>query len=469
MTSGSASLQPTYHGHVSTTLDALILFEACLTGQLHHVPRRPHDRERSNLICSGCVFIYEENASGIKRWTDGVPWSPSRILGNFLLYRELEKPFPPGEKKRATKRSKRPSRPGEPYPRPQSDDLRSPPTGASPTSPSSSTFKGAEGVDKETERSLVGSLVDSYGFKDDGLVKKTISVNVNGIHHHLVSYYKVEDVLGGGLETPSQSETLRYIKPRHDLTSRQNFRAPLDEVEEGFDPAMDGSRQPYGYGDRGAYDRRGMMPGQGYRPQQAPPGYGFSGVEGLPYPDGAQPHPGAGPYGSLPAPPSATPHPYYPQAAGGVPHGQAKSEEFQGYTGPYASRFEPIPGNIGGVPPGAGERGPQQLQPMGYPPQQIRTRPGGAEVPNMVDTKSPTGEAYNRQYYASPRSGGGQSPYPAPSETQRWEPPSSTPRSESIPAYQGEKAYWPVGGSVGQAPYPNPSAMQPHWNQHPSM
>ncbi|KAI1905849.1 Global transcription regulator sge1, partial [Ophidiomyces ophidiicola] len=100
----AAVLEPTFNGYVASTHDALILFEACLTGVLHHVPRRPHDRERAQLVRSGSVFIYEENASGIKRWTDGVTWSPSRILGNFLVYRELDKPFPPGEKKRAMKK-----------------------------------------------------------------------------------------------------------------------------------------------------------------------------------------------------------------------------------------------------------------------------------------------------------------------------------------------------------------------------
>ncbi|KAK5279304.1 Global transcription regulator sge1, partial [Cryomyces antarcticus] len=97
--SGVGTLQPTYKGFVSDSADGLVLFEGCLAGKLNHVPRRPHDRERTSLITSGSVFIYEENASGIKRWTDGVAWSPSRILGNFLIYRELEKPFPPGEKK----------------------------------------------------------------------------------------------------------------------------------------------------------------------------------------------------------------------------------------------------------------------------------------------------------------------------------------------------------------------------------
>src|ERR1700753_3074783 len=129
MSSGS-TLQPTFQGHVATTQDALILFEACLQGHLSHVPRRPHDRERSSLIRSGCVFIYEENASGIKRWTDGVTWSPSRILGNFLVYRELDKPFPPGEKKRAMKKQAATTKP---YRRTISKNVRCKPLRRQPT------------------------------------------------------------------------------------------------------------------------------------------------------------------------------------------------------------------------------------------------------------------------------------------------------------------------------------------------
>ena len=106
MTSASP-LSPTFYGHIASTQDALLLFELCLSGTLNHVTRRAHDRKRASLIKSENVFIYEEHSSGIKPWTDGVPWSPSRILGNFLDYRELERPFPPGEKKRAMKRSKR--------------------------------------------------------------------------------------------------------------------------------------------------------------------------------------------------------------------------------------------------------------------------------------------------------------------------------------------------------------------------
>lgn len=100
------NLKPTWTGFIHSTWDALIILEACLQGSLTHIPRRPHDRERANIITSGNIFIYEENASGIKRWTDGVTWSPSRIMGNFLVYRELTEPFPAGEKKKARKRKR---------------------------------------------------------------------------------------------------------------------------------------------------------------------------------------------------------------------------------------------------------------------------------------------------------------------------------------------------------------------------
>lgn len=234
---GAGPLVPTFHGFVQNSMDGLILFEACLSGKLHHVPRRPHDRERSQLIKSGNIFIYEENASGIKRWTDGVAWSPSRILGNFLIYRELDKPFPPGEKKRAIKR-KRSSIPGaENFQRGESDGQEVPEMARPLTPPeppvNTDSKPGAPGSDqdKELERSLIGSLVDSYGFRADGLVKKTMSISINGISHHMVSYYKVDDVKHNALARPMQDPRLQHISIRPELYLKQNFRAPIEETE----------------------------------------------------------------------------------------------------------------------------------------------------------------------------------------------------------------------------------------------
>ncbi len=69
----------------ATTQDALLLFEAARRGHIPTINRRLREEERKLLIRSGSVFIFDEQRSGIKRWTDGLFWSPSRILQNFLV------------------------------------------------------------------------------------------------------------------------------------------------------------------------------------------------------------------------------------------------------------------------------------------------------------------------------------------------------------------------------------------------
>ena len=346
MSSGGAGpLVPTFHGFVKDSIDGLTLFEACLSGKLHHVPRRPHDRERSSLIRSGSVFIYEENASGIKRWTDGVAWSPSRILGNFLIYRELEKPFPPGEKKRAMKR-KRSSLPGEPYPRRDSDDNDA--EQVTPISPahtntgevksSSSELPSSEN-DKDLERMLIGSLVDSYGFRPDGLIKKTMSISINGISHHMVSYYKMDDVKKGLLPGPRNDPRLQGLVVRQDLYLKQNFRAPVEDAEQF---AVGGQMNPHPQMIYAMQTPYGVRPGQYIGGQQYGTVYAVPGSTGNTYGAVAAPSwpghqgtAGAAGYGST--------HPYGNQGYAGyqnrTPSTAARSEDSNPPT--YGSQYHP--------------------------------------------------------------------------------------------------------------------------------
>ncbi len=237
---------PTWRGHIETTKDALIIFEAALSGMLAHCIRRPHDRERNSLIISGNVFVYEEGTSGIKRWTDGIPWSPSRILTNFLIYRQLNSPFPPGEKKRATKRSQRPVKPGEPYAAPSKSGITEDfsLSGGSPTTPA---IKSEESVDKDADRFLVGSLVDSYEFKEGGLLKKTMTVTVNGVQHHLVSYYSLEDAKYN-LSTPRDDSQLKDLPLRDELLNQPKFKVQnFDDAGDGTFDQVDGQQATFPY------------------------------------------------------------------------------------------------------------------------------------------------------------------------------------------------------------------------------
>ncbi|KAK6065236.1 camp independent regulatory protein [Seiridium cupressi] len=202
-------------------MDALYLLEWCLRGLGSYVPRRPRDHEREVLIASGNIFVYKETADGIKRWTDGVSWSPSRILGNFLIYRELNEITEPGQKKKAKpKREKGIMK--------VTNQRVSPIGQLEPmTSNSFSDWNGFGRRDSQI-RALVGSLIDSYQFKEGGLIKKTMSLSYNNITHHIISYYSIEDVQSGKLKRPCETFLGRH-SPRSELMLSSSFRAPADD------------------------------------------------------------------------------------------------------------------------------------------------------------------------------------------------------------------------------------------------
>jgi hypothetical protein len=102
---------------------------------------------------------------------------------------------------------------------------------APPVNPEIKSGLPSSEQDKELERSLIGSLVDSYGFRADGLVRMTMSISVNGTSHHMVSYYKVDDVKQNALARPLQDPRLQHISVRPELYLKQNFREPIEETE----------------------------------------------------------------------------------------------------------------------------------------------------------------------------------------------------------------------------------------------
>ncbi|ORZ25438.1 Gti1/Pac2 family-domain-containing protein, partial [Absidia repens] len=194
----------TFHGYIDTTQDVLLIFEGCRRGLLPRVNRRLQEKERK-LIQSGSVFVFDERESGVKRWTDGLVWSPSRILGNFLIYRELEKRN--GEKRMSISDHRQ---------RSYSMDI------------SSTVAAAGRGYlpDRVKEKRLVGSLSEIYNFRPDGLIKKTMSIVVNGSTQHLISYYHPQDIIENKLRTPSSVPELTSLEISPELLVKQNFRTP---------------------------------------------------------------------------------------------------------------------------------------------------------------------------------------------------------------------------------------------------
>lgn len=172
------------------------------------------------------------HALGIKRWTDGLVWSPSRILGNFLIYRELDKRASGSGKRGSISASNSSNNSNG-----NGNDARQRSFSADHGTTTSSTVAAAGGVmsiDRNRERQLVGSLSDSYKFRKDGLIKKTMSIVVNGVSQHLISYYHPQDVLNNRLRTPSSVPELASLEISPELLVRQNFRIP-PMIEPTFD------------------------------------------------------------------------------------------------------------------------------------------------------------------------------------------------------------------------------------------
>lgn len=172
---GNSWTEPPWQGWIETTGDALLILEAARRGLIPRVTRRLVDSERK-MITSGSVFVFDEDESGIKRWTDGFFWSPSRILGNFLLYRETEK-------RGAGHRSARAEHQVQAHQSGTQHSDSGEGTGGTQYNVDGAKMEGQTlsrpkgessrlGIDRQRERVLVGSLTNSYKFKPGGMMKK---------------------------------------------------------------------------------------------------------------------------------------------------------------------------------------------------------------------------------------------------------------------------------------------------------
>ncbi|PSK36889.1 hypothetical protein C7M61_003753 [Candidozyma pseudohaemuli] len=204
------TLVPTYTGYIGSTRDAVLIIQGVLSKEFACVHRRPHSRERADLIRLGNVFVFIEEQLGIKRWTDGIAWSPSRILGRFLVYRELDKLLHDDRRKR--KRNLEPSM----LQRSLASDLLD----RAPTLQHFQQFQQpfvTLPLQHKDPHMTVTRL-------DHGLIKKTLSVSTVVKENdkelrqtvHLISYYLAYDVLLGRLVRPSQSN-LQYMPVNPDL------------------------------------------------------------------------------------------------------------------------------------------------------------------------------------------------------------------------------------------------------------
>lgn len=75
-------------GYIQDYEEAVLMVHTTRLGYLIPITQRLKMEERENLR-SGDIFVFIESEGGMKRWTDGRIWSPSKISGQFLLYKEV--------------------------------------------------------------------------------------------------------------------------------------------------------------------------------------------------------------------------------------------------------------------------------------------------------------------------------------------------------------------------------------------
>ena len=84
-----------------------------------------------------------------------------------------------------------------------------------------------------SNRSLVGSLADSYEFEEGGLFKKTIKVTVRDRWYRLILYYSLEDT-EKNLRTPRDDSQLKEINISQELLQQTQFKVSnLDDPGDG--------------------------------------------------------------------------------------------------------------------------------------------------------------------------------------------------------------------------------------------
>ncbi|KAF7375292.1 hypothetical protein MSAN_00416000 [Mycena sanguinolenta] len=211
--------QPTdvpFYGAVETTMNALRLIHAAREGVIPRITRRLNDAERRSMIKSGAVFVFSVEESGIKRWTGsqlfvmvyfGLRPALSAI---FLVYREInERTNSRGSHKKL-------------YP---TDE----PARALSVRPTSLAQL------RNALTAVVGLQTTEHGtFKPNGLIKKTITVTIEGSDLHLISYYTSADQHSGKLKRPTSRPDIMGLTMDPRLFRATNFRVP-PKVERGDD------------------------------------------------------------------------------------------------------------------------------------------------------------------------------------------------------------------------------------------
>ncbi|KAJ3297515.1 hypothetical protein HK104_000417 [Borealophlyctis nickersoniae] len=174
-------------GRIECEEDGLLLLEAARRGLVPCVETRLV-KDVPIKVRPGSCFIYNQDRWGIKRWTDGRRWSPSRINGCFLVYRQCSWKMPHNAAVRKY-----------------------------------GVSRGTVHVNGEKVK--VGSK-GAYRVIQNGLIKSTLSAMMDGCTWHLVTYHQDGNSHYKKLCRPPNVRSLSGIQPLADIRLRARKRSP---------------------------------------------------------------------------------------------------------------------------------------------------------------------------------------------------------------------------------------------------
>ncbi|KAJ3353140.1 hypothetical protein HDU83_007120 [Entophlyctis luteolus] len=184
----------TYFGFVEDDLDAILLVEASIANEL---PLFSGNSVAMAMlrVRSGTVVVLPEGSRFLKRWMDGLHWSPSRAHGPFLLYRQTES---------VESRSS-----------PGSDDCLKKIAGINPTFAPTSLKCGQRIAPGKSNPQRLYVIMNAL-FRKAGLTKKSITVRgSDGRLYRVISYCAPSDVIKPFSRRDDASETT-LLKPSRD-------------------------------------------------------------------------------------------------------------------------------------------------------------------------------------------------------------------------------------------------------------
>lgn len=262
------TLTPSFHGYVATPKDAALLICAAADPNFSLVTPmldRLSLQDRAT-ISSGCVFVWNEKDSGMKRWTDGKRWSKSRVEGLFLIYKQMEaEPAgtigltnPPtlhnsaGYTTSADLLAQANPSSESFQPREMHPSLEFDPKYALQNPDVKISAYTASTIQDTTKSSIQETFSRKFKIEDnpDALCKKTFAISLNGNVSHVVlvsliyqiCYFTKNEVSNHSLPTPSNLSSFKSIKIPATLLTPDNFRlhtktvsAPPGEVVEPED------------------------------------------------------------------------------------------------------------------------------------------------------------------------------------------------------------------------------------------